>query len=325
MSGASPLLSLLAFAGVILFLAVGLVVVGLRRVALASDPMLERMQAYGYLPDEDARGQRARSRGWLARLRVRLNAMLSALGSESVALQLARANWPITVPEYILLRFGSTALAFLLGALIGGHVLSGIGLALIAYFVPTVFIRRSINRRQTQFSRQLVDVLVLLTGAVRAGQSLLQAMEMVAREMKPPASEEFARVVREVSLGRRLPVALQNLATRLQNDDLDMVVTSVDIQYQVGGNIAAILAAVTETIRERIRLFGEIRVLTTQQRYSSYILSLLPFVVAGILFVMNPDHIMRLFDRRIICIPIGALVGIVLGHIVIQRIIKIDV
>jgi tight adherence protein B len=198
-------------------------------------------------------------------------------------------------------------------------------MALIAYFVPVVLMKRSISRRQTQFAKQLVDVLVLVTGAVRSGHSLLQAMEVVGREMKAPASEEFGRLVREVSLGRRLPEALANLARRMQNPDLDMVVTSIDIQYQVGGNIAAILAAVTETIRERIQLFGEVRVLTTQQRYSSYMLSVLPFVVAGLMFVVNPDHMVRLFDPSIRCIPVGALVGLVLGHFVLQRLAKIEV
>jgi tight adherence protein B len=166
---------------------------------------------------------------------------------------------------------------------------------------------------------------VLLTGAVRSGHSLLQAMELVSREMKPPTGEEFGRVVREVGLGRRLPEALKNLANRMQNGDLDLVVTSVDIQYTVGGNIAVILAAVTETIRERTRLFGEVRVLTTQQRYSSYLISVLPFILGSILFVLNPQHIARLWDPRIRCLPIGALFGLILGHFMLQRISKIDV
>ena len=199
------------------------------------------------------------------------------------------------------------------------------GLAIIAYFVPVVLMKRSITQRQTRFAKQLVDVLVLITGAVRAGHSLLQAIEVVVREMAEPASSEFGRVVREVGLGRRLPEALENLALRLQNSDVDMVVTSIDIQYQVGGNIAIILAAVTETIRERIRLFGEVRVLTTQQRYSSYLISVLPFFIGGLMFLINPQHMARLADPSIRCLPIGAVIGIVLGHVVIQRLVKIEV
>jgi len=321
----SPFLIVVTLVAGVLFFGGALMVVGLNRVAVASDPVQERLHVYGWVPEDDAPVQRGRRRSALARLRLRLNAMLSSLGSENMGLDLARANWPITVPEYVLLRLGLTLLAFLLTWLLAQNPISGVGLAIIVYFLPVVLMRRSISRRQTQFAKQLVDVLVLLTGAVRAGNSLLQAMEVVSREMKPPASEEFARVVREVGLGRRLPDALRNLASRMQNGDLDLVVTSIDIQYTVGGNIAVILAAVTETIRERTRLFGEVRVLTTQQRYSSYLISVLPFFLGAILFVMNPNYIARLWDPRIRCFPIGALIGLVLGHFILQRIAKIDV
>jgi tight adherence protein B len=321
----SPFLTLVAIVLGVLLLGGALVVVGLNRVAVAGDPVQERLHVYGWVPEDEAPVQRARRRSLLARLRLRLNAMLSDLGSERLGLELARANWPMTVPEYVLLRFGLTLLAFLLAWFVGRNAISGAGLAIIVYFVPVILMRRSISRRQTQFAKQLVDVLVLLTGAVRAGHSLLQAMEVVSREMKPPAGEEFGRVVREVGLGRRLPEALKNLASRMQNGDLDLVVTSIDIQYTVGGNIAVILAAVTETIRERTRLFGEVRVLTTQQRYSSYLISVLPFIVGAILFVLNPEYIARLWDPRIRCIPIGALAGLILGHFILQRITKIDV
>jgi tight adherence protein B len=321
----SPFLTLLAMVAGVLLLGGALVAVGLRRVAVASDPVQERLHVYGWLPDETAPVFGARRRSALARLRVRLNSWLGALGSDSLALGLARANWPITVPEYILLRLGATFLAFLVANFLARNPISGAGLAIIVYFVPVILMRRSISRRQAQFAKQLVDVLVLLTGAVRAGSSLLQGMEVVTREMKPPAGEEFGRVVREVGLGRRLPDALKNLAARMQNSDMDLVVTSIDIQYQVGGNIAVILAAVTETIRERTRLLGEVRVLTTQQRYSSYLISVLPFILGAVLFVLNPEHIKGLFDPRIRCIPIGALAGIILGHFTIQRMTKIDV
>ena len=321
----SPFLTLVVIVLGVLLLGGAMFVFGLGNVAVAGDPVLERVHAYGWVPEEDAPVQRGRRRTLLARLRLRLNAMLSALGSENLGLELARANWPITVPEYVLLRLGLTALAFLLAWLVGRNAISGVGLAIIVYFLPVILIRRSISRRQTQFARQLVDVLVLLTGSVRAGHSLLQGMEVVSREMKPPASEEFGRVVREVGLGRRLPEALKNLASRMQNGDLDLVVTSIDIQYTVGGNIAAILSAVTETVRERTRLFGEVRVLTTQQRYSSYLISVLPFIVGGILSVMNPHYIELLWDPRIRCVPFVALAGVILGHFVLQRISKIDV
>lgn len=320
----SPGILILMLVALALALAAALVVPGL---LAGRDPVRERIQTYTVLPDAGvAVPARRRSAARFTRLRLRLNAMLSALASEILSLQLARANWHMTVQEYLLIRLGVTILCFLLAWLISRSVLSGIGLALIAYMIPGIILRRSITQRQTQFGKQLGDVLSLINGAVRAGHSLLQALEVVVREMKPPASEEFGRVVREVGLGLRLTDALRNLSARMQNGDLDLVVTSIDIQYQVGGNMATMLEAVTETLRDRMRLFGEIRVLTTQQRYSSYLISVLPIFVGGMLFIINPEYMGRLFEPGpILCIPIGAVIGILLGHVVIQRIIRIDV
>jgi tight adherence protein B len=307
-------------------MAFGLLVLGLRFGLGGGDAIQDRIQTYAVVPEATLRLERGRRRAGLVRLRLRMNAMLSALASENLNLQLARANWPLTVPEFLILRFGSALACLALGWLFSASPLPGIGLAGIAYVTPGIYLQRSISRRQTQFTKQLSDVLVLMNGSLRAGHSLLQAMEVVTREMKPPASDEFARVVREVGLGVRLPQALRNLAARIQNGDLDLVVTAIDIQYQVGGNMAVILGAITETIRERVRLLGEVRVLTTQQRYSGYMLSVLPFVVGALMFVINPNYMRRLFEPGItLCIPIGAVIGIVIGHFTIQRISKIEV
>jgi tight adherence protein B len=239
---------------------------------------------------------------------------------------LTRANWRITVSEFLLLRFTASLAGLFLGWFLTRSFASGVALAVLAYLVPSVLMRWNIGRRQREFERQLVDVLVLINGAVRAGFSLLQAIEVVVKEMKPPASVEFGRVVQEVSLGLPLPQALSNLSARMQNSDLELVVTAVQIQYQVGGNLATMLTAVTETIRERIRLFGEVRVLTTQQRYTSYLLSVLPIFVGAMLFLMNPEYMQRLFDPGPIrCVPIGAALGIVLGHFTIRRIARLEV
>lgn len=303
-------------AGIVLFASVRL---------LAGDGSLQqRLQVYAALPRPIAQGGRRRS--GLSRLRIRLNSMLSALNSEKLALQLMQANWRMTVTEFVLIRFSVTFGGLAIGWLTTGSVLPGLGLAVIAYLVPGLLLQRKIGKRQIGFERQLIDVLVLVTGAVRAGFSLLQAIEVVVREMSPPASEEFKRVLRETGLGVALPKALRNLAARMENDDLDLVVTAIEIQYQVGGNLATMLSAVTETIRERVRLFGEVRVLTTQQRYTGYLLSVLPLFIGAMLFILNPEYMSRLFEPGpILCIPIGALVGIVMGHIVIRRIAQIEI
>jgi tight adherence protein B len=170
-----------------------------------------------------------------------------------------------------------------------------------------------------------VDVLILLTGAVRAGYSLPQAIEVVSKEMKSPASEEFRRVRHEIGLGLSLSQALNNLVSRMENDDLYLVVTAININSQVGGNIVVMLDAVTSTIRERIRLFSEVRVLTSQQRFGSYILTFMPVAMAAALFFINPEYMMRLFEPQILFIPIGAAILVIIGNIAVRRLAKIEV
>jgi tight adherence protein B len=193
------------------------------------------------------------------------------------------------------------------------------------FFIPNILLLRAISQRRLNFGKQLVDILILLTGAVRAGYSLPQALELVSKELKAPASEEFHRVRHEIGLGLSLSQALNNLVTRMENDDLYLMVTAININSQVGGNIVVMLEAVTTTIRERVRLFAEVRVLTSQQRFGSYILTFMPVGMAAALFFLNPEYMMRLFEPQMLCIPIGAAIMVIFGNIAIRHLSKIEV
>ncbi|OGO18765.1 MAG: hypothetical protein A2Z14_06330 [Chloroflexi bacterium RBG_16_48_8] len=310
---------------ILFVLALVLVVYGVAR-AITSNLLQDRIHTYATIPDIASRGPRLRRRSSLAALRYRINTSLSSFNSEKLSIELIRADWQMSVTEFLLIRWGITILCLLVGWLISRLFLPGIGMALIAYFIASIYLHRSINKRKLAFEKQLLDVLILINGAVRSGFSLLQALELVVKEMKSPASEEFGRVIQEASLGVSLPMALHNLAARMRNDDLDLVVTAVDIHHSIGGNLATMLATVSETIRERIRLFGEIRVVTTQQRYTGYLLSLLPFFIGSAMFIINPEYILRLFEPgMMLCIPLGSLLGIIAGHLAIQRIARINV
>lgn len=311
--------------GLAILLTSGVVLLSLANIALG-DEMSERMETYALVPEDVPRRSGGRRRVGLARMRLRLNAALSRLTSEELGHRLTSANWPITETEYILIRFWIVAAGLALGWLILRSPISGVGFAVIGYLVPGVYLRNSIHRRRMRFEKQLIDVLVLITGAVRSGYSFLQSLDVVVKEMPPPVSEEFRRVRREVGLGLPLSQALGNLNTRMQNDDLALLVTAVNINTQVGGNLSVMLDAVTNTIRERIRLLAEVRAITSMQRYSGYLLTLLPFGTAAILFILNPEYMARLFEPGItLCIPIGAIILVILGNIVIRFLAKIDV
>ena len=312
--------------GLLVLFALGLVLFFLIRSGSRGGEVEERMLVYATVPEFLQERRKGRANPRLFRFRRRLNSMLSVLGTEDLNLQLMRADWKITSTEFILIRLGVMLAGFVFGWIIFGSLLSGVALAILANLLPGILLRRRATSRQIKFEGQLVDVLVLITGAVKTGFSLLQAMEVVEREMQPPAADEFRRVHIEVGLGISLSQALDNLSTRMQNQDLDLVVTAVKIHNQVGGNLSTMLEAVTETVRERDRLFREARVITTQQRYTAYLISLLPIAIGLLMFMLNPEYIMQLFTNGIfIIIPIFAVIGIIAGHFVLQRITKIEV
>jgi len=303
----------------------GIVVIGILGAVSGSKDMQDRIQTYAVISETSPMMTNFRGRSGVTRFRVRLNSVLSVFVSQGLAIQLMSAHWPITEIEFLLIRVGGMVVGFVFGWVLFHSPIPGIGFAILAFLLPAIFLKWSIKNRRTRFNQQLVDTLVLIEGGVRAGYSLLQAIDLVVEELQAPASEEFRRVRQEVGLGLPLSEALINLSDRMQNRDLSLVVTAININSQVGGNLTTMISVVTETIRERIQLFSEIRVLTAQQRYSGYLLTLLPFIVGAILFILNPEYMSRIFQPDFLCIPIGALLSILLGNVIIRQMVKMDI
>ncbi|MFQ5593333.1 MAG: type II secretion system F family protein [Anaerolineae bacterium] len=246
--------------------------------------------------------------------------------SDELARELIQADLRMTVSEYILIRAAVVLAGFLLGVLWTHNPGAGAILAVISFFLPRLYIRHRRSKRLEAFNGQLEDVLMLVVGALRAGHSFLQALSIVVDEIPPPASDEFGRIVREVGLGLTLPEALANLVRRIDSDDLDMIVTAVNIQQEVGGELAEILDTISETIRERVRIEGEIRVLTTQQRYTGYVLAGLPVGLGVLIYLLNPDYITPMFQPGwLLIVPAIALVLEFVGFLAIRRIVDIKV
>jgi tight adherence protein B len=245
---------------------------------------------------------------------------------EGIRRDLLRADLRLTVPEYLIINVMVVLLGLLIGYLLSDFWLSALVLALGSALVPTFYIKWRQRRRITAFNNQLEDVLNLIVAGMRAGYSLLQSFDYVSKRLPDPAGTQFARVVREVSLGLSMDAALANLLMRAESEDLELVVTAISIHNEVGGNLTMILESVSHTIRERVRIKREIQSLTAMQRGSAYILVGLPFMVGGILFVMSPTYMMRLFEPGpTLCIPFGALVCMALGFILTRRIMDIEV
>jgi tight adherence protein B len=244
---------------------------------------------------------------------------------------LARSDVRMTVGEYLLLRLGSAAIGFAIGFVILSRyapalgALLGIATGLFGYAIPYFYLSFKAKQRQKKFVNQLGDTITLMANSLRAGYSLLQTMEMVSRETQDPMASEFRRVVREVGLGISHQEAMENLLRRVPSDDLDILVTAINIQHEVGGNLAQILNTIGHTIRERVRIKGEIGVLTAQVQISGYIITALPVVLGIAVFLMNPGYMLELFVWPYICMPIGSAFMILIGYFVMRKITSIEV
>lgn len=252
--------------------------------------------------------------------------------AEEIRAHLARADIRLTVGEFLLLRLSTAAGGFVFGFLAGRGltrpllgIFVGVTFAIVGWLAPHYYVLWRARRRLRRFVDQLGDSIGLMANSLRAGYSLLQTMDLVARETAPPLADEFRRVVREVGLGVPLQEALEHMLRRVPSDDLDLLVTAIAINHEVGGNLAQILDVIGETIRERVRIKGEIRVLTAQQSLSGYVISLLPVGLAVVIFLLNPDYLSSLFVWPWVCMPIGAVICMVLGFIVMRRIVAIEV
>ena len=168
-----------------------------------------------------------------------------------------------------------------------GSMVFGLLLAAMCLFLPWAYARWLTARYLRKFEDQLSDTLLLMSNSLKAGFSFLQSMEMVSREAQPPVSDEFRRVTQEIAVGLSIPQALTNLSERIRSTDLDLMVTAVLIQREVGGGLAEILEIISAVIRERMRIKGEIRVLTTQGRMTGFLLSLLPVFMGFLLHFVS--------------------------------------
>jgi tight adherence protein B len=239
---------------------------------------------------------------------------------------LTEADITLKAEEFIVIVAAISAGAGTLTALILNNAGAGAIFASAAVIIAALWLRRAKAKRIIKFNSQIGDALVLIASALRSGFSFLQAMEMVRREMPAPLATEFGRTFQEMHLGTSTEEAMENLARRVGSEDLDLVVTAVLIQRQVGGNLAEVLENIAGTIRERIRIKGEIKTLTAQGRISGLVIGALPLILAAILAILNPGYLPVLFTHPLgLTMFGGAVVMEIVGIILIRKIISIKI
>jgi tight adherence protein B len=257
-----------------------------------------------------------------------------------MARELARADLVLRPSEFLAIR-----IAAVIGVPLGMIVLGSLGVVsaftspltwviggVVGFFLPRLWLARRKSKRLKAFNGSLSDTITLLANSLRAGSSFLQSLELIVRETQPPISTEFARVIREVNLGLPLEEALANLQRRVRSDDLDLMTTAISIHHTVGGDLAEILDSIAFTIRERVRIKGEIATLTAQQKLSGVVVGLLPLGLMGALSVIAPHFLRPMFGPPLILgIPLGVIIlafgGLlmVIGFLTIRKVVDIKV
>jgi len=310
-------------------LAVILLIVGIAiSVTSERSEVEDRIGRYAEAPRTEAdRGTQTPVADWLNK-----RVAGSSFG-EKLARDLARADIRLKAGEFVTVMFLSAVLVgFVVWFISGQSILGGLGGAAVGLFLPRFYVNSQQSKRLVKFNEQLGDMLNLMVNGLRAGYSTMQAMEAVSKELPPPICDEFRRVVQEMQLGVPMQTSLDNLLRRIPSEDLDLVVTAINVQREVGGNLAEILDTISYTIRERVRIKGEIRVLTSQVMYSGRFLAMMPLFVMGILYLLNRAYMKEFFNpANNANLPCGyialacAAMLIITGYVVMNKIADIEV
>jgi tight adherence protein B len=293
-----------------------------------ADSFRNRLQAYG-------RGGEAveQRKGILARIPLLRRFTESA---EEVARQrgilaainnvLEQGNIPLKAGEAIAAGFGLSVVVGVVGWALTRNLI--VGLAVFAFMLLVLFVvlQQVGEREKRKFEQQLPDTLILLSTSLRAGLSLLQAVEAVVSEAPQPTGREFGRVIAETRLGRPIVESLHGITERMRSDDWNWAVMAIEIQREVGGNLAEVLQTVADTMLQRNRLRAEIRALTAEGRISAVVVGVLPFALALFLYVSSPDYLSPLFEdfRGWTAIGVGLLL-MALGGFWLKKIVDIEV
>ena len=313
----------LAFGGVALLILVFGVVTSLR----SNRDIEQRLERFAGADTDRRQAKEARPRA--TPFADTLNKALAGRSfAADLSTQLARADLKVTVGEFLAIQVIMIVAGAAVGWLLASDSIPFILLAAVfGFFVPRLYIRIAQGRRLKAFNNQLGDFLNLMVNGLRAGYSVTQAMEAVARELPTPLSTEIARLVQEMQLGLTMEQTLANLLRRVKSDDLDLIVTAMNVQREVGGNLAEILETISHTIRERVRIKGEINVLTAQGRISMYVIVFLPIGITIFLYLVNRPYMTRLFTSGFCgwALIVCAGLSISTGYFTIRKIVNIEV
>jgi tight adherence protein B len=255
--------------------------------------------------------------------------LVDSAWAKRTTLQIEQSGLKLRVGEYLTARIALALLSFVIIAMLGKSSVTtilGIVVAVFAYMVPAIYLSVLRRRRMSQFAKQLPEAVVMLGNALRAGFAFQHGVALVAEQMEAPTSEEFNRMMIDMNIGASVEDALHGLLERMDCEEVNLVVTAVLVQRTSGGNLAEILDNVGEQMRERERLYGEVRTMTSQQRFTGSVMSFWPLILLGLMALLNWDQTRLLFTTSggliMLCVGIGLQF---LGFFTIQRILDVEI
>lgn len=312
---------------ILVFLALSLSIFGVNRLRWEQkEGLTKRLDKVVSSPDEEAEGKPGMPS-------LEINKLFSSVGkgftglsfTKKIEIQLDKADVLLRVEEFIGMNICTAIGGGLLLLLLTNNTIYALLGLLLGASLPGLFVYRQKLKRAEMLSEEIGESLTGMSNSLRAGYSFQQAMDLIAKETQGPLGKEYRRTLREVNLGVTTDQALQNLVKRVNNEDMELMISTVLIQRSIGGNLAEIFDKIADTIRQRIRMKGEIQVLTAQGRISSWIIGAMPIVLLIAISVLSPDYVSMFFET-----PLGwgllafAAVSEVIGFILIKKVTNIE-
>jgi tight adherence protein B len=278
--------------------------------------------------ESDSEGSFAGWSGWIPAPVVSAGKQLAEAGgfNDAIERRLEQAGMPVRVGEFVATSFLAILTAGLIGGLFFRSLIFALIFGLVGGAIPWIYLGTRLGRRVNSLHSQLPDVMMILASSMRAGQSFLQSLDTVAKEIGEPTAHEFSRVVAEIRLGRPVEEAMNALAERVGTPEFKWAIMAVNVQREVGGNLAEILDTVAETVRERDTVRRQVKVLSAEGRLSVKILVALPFLMTLYVAKVNPDYIKLLWTTRPGLIMVGLASALMLiGIYWARKVVRIDV
>ena len=245
--------------------------------------------------------------------------------SDKLQRQLAMAGINLRYTEYLALWIGAFIFPFLIIKIITGNSLVALVAALIGLAIPPFVVKAKKKSRLEKFNNQLGDTLMILSNSLRAGFTFEQALTSITRDLPDPIGTEFLKIVREVELGKSMEESMEEVAIRMESDDMELMNTAVAIQRQVGGNLADVLDNIGETIRDRVTMKKKIKALTAQGEISGKVIAVLPILLLVTISFLNPEYMEPMLTTPFgyMLLTVSAVLETV-GYLMIKKLINIE-